>query len=148
MRNAGLDEAGIKIAGRNINNLRYADDTTLMTECEELKSLLMKVKEESEEAGLKLNIQKTKIMASGAITSRQIDGEITETVTDFIFLGSKITTDGDFRHEIERCLFLGRNSMTNIVDSILKSRHIACQQRSNNQSYGFPSVVCECESWT
>ena len=121
MRNAGLDEAqaGIKIAGRNINNLGYADDTTLMAESEEeLKSLLMKVKENSEKVGLKLNIQKTKIMASGPITSQQIDGE---TVADFIFLGSKITADGDYSHEIKRCLLLGRKVMTNL-DSILKSR--------------------------
>ena len=123
MRNAGLDEAqtGIKIAGRNINNLRYAGDTTLMAESEELKSLLMKVKEESEKAGLKLNIQKTKIMASGPIISWQIDGETMETVTDFIFLGSKITADGDCSHEIKRCLLLGRKAMKNL-DSILKSR--------------------------
>ena len=122
MRNPGLDEAqaGIKIAGRNINNLRYADDTTLVTESEELKSLLMKVKEGSEKVGLKLNIQKTKIMASGSITSWQIDGE---TVTDFILGGSKITTDGDCSHEIKRCLLLGRKVMT-ILDSILKSRDI------------------------
>ena len=120
MKNAGLEEtqAGIKIAGRNINNFRYADDTTLMAENEELKSLLMKVKEESEEVGLKLNIQKTKIMASGPITSRQIDGE---TVADFIFLGSKITAYGDCSHEIKRHLLLGRKVMTNL-DSILKSR--------------------------
>ena len=126
MRNAGLDEAqaGIKIARRNINNLRYADDTTLMAESkEELKSVLMKVKEESEKAGLKLNIQKTKIMASGPITSWEIDGEKVETVTDFIFLGSKITTDGDCSHEIKRRLLLGRKVMTNL-DSILKSRDI------------------------
>ena len=122
MRNPGLDEAqaGIKIAGRNINNLRYADDTTLVTESEELKSLLMKVKEVSEKVGLKLNIQKTKIMASGSITSWQIDAE---TVTDFILGGSKITTDGDCSHEIKRCLLLGRKVMT-ILDSILKSRDI------------------------
>ena len=116
MWHARLDEpqAGIKIAGRNINNLRYADDTTLMAESEkELKSLLMKVKEESEKVGLKLNIQKTKIMASGPITSWQIDGEIVETMTDFIFLGSKITADGDCSHEIKRCLLLGRKVMTN-----------------------------------
>ena len=121
MRNAGLDEAqaGIKIAGRNINNLRYADDTTLMAESEEeLKSLLMKVKEESEKAGLKLNIQKTKIMASGPIISWQIDGETMGTVTDFIFLGSKITVDDDCSHEIKRCLYLGRKAMTNL-DSVL-----------------------------
>ena len=123
MRNAGLGEvqAGIKIAGRNINNLRYADDTTLMAESEEeLKSLLMKVKEEIEKAGLKLNIQKTKIVASGPITSWEIDGE---TVTDFTFLGSRITTDVDYSHEIKRCLLLGRKAMTNL-DSILKSRDI------------------------
>ena len=124
MRNAGLEEAqaGIKIAGRSINNLRYADDTTLMAESEEeLKSLLMK--EESEIVGLKLNILKTKIMASGPITSWQIDGETMETVTEFIFLGSKITADGDCSHEIKRCLLLGRKAMTNL-DSILKSRDI------------------------
>ena len=117
MRNAELDEAqaGIKIARRNINNLRYTDNTTLMTENEELKSLLMKVKVESEKAGLKLNIQKTKIMASGPIISWQIDGEIMETVRDFIFLGSKITADGDCRHEIKRHLFLGRKAMTNLA---------------------------------
>ena len=126
VRNAGLDEAqaGIKIAGRNINNLRYADDTTLMAENEEeLKSLLMKVKEESEKVGLKLNIQKTKIMVSGPLTSWQIDGETVETVTDFIFLDSKITADGDCSHEIKRCLLLGRKVMTNL-DSIFKSRDI------------------------
>ena len=124
MWNAGLDEAqaGIKTARRNINNLRYADDTSLMAESkEELKSLLMKVKEESEKAGLKLNIQKTKIMASGPITSSQIDGETMETVTDFIFLGSKITADGDCSHEIKRHLLLGRKAMTNL-DNVLKSR--------------------------
>ena len=128
MRNTGLDEAqaGIKIAGRNINNLRRADDTTLMAESKELKSLLMKVKEESEKAGLKLNIQKTKIMASGPITSWQIDGETVETVTDFLFWGSKITVDGDCSHEIKRCLLLGRKAMTNL-DSILKSRDITLQ---------------------
>ena len=128
MRNAGLEEAqtGIKIARRNINNLRYADDTTLMTEREEeLKSFLIKVKEESEKVGLKLNIQKTKIMASGPITSWQVDGE---TVADFIFLGSKITADGDCSHDIKRHLLLGRKVMTNL-DSIFKSRDI-CQQRS------------------
>src|SRR5574338_5393 len=126
MRNAGLEEAqaGIKIAGRNINNLRYADDTTLMAESEEeLKSLLIKVKEESEKVALKLNIQKTNIMASSTITSWQIDGETMETVTDFIFLGSKITADGDCSHEIKRCLLLGRKAMTNL-DSIFKSRDI------------------------
>ena len=125
MRNAGLEEAqaGTKIAGRNINNLRYADDTTLMAESEELKSLCMKVKEESEKVGLKLNIQKTKITASGPITSWQIDGETVETVTDFIILGSKITVDGDCSHEIKRHLLLRRIVMTNL-DSILKSRDI------------------------
>ena len=125
MQNAGLDEAqaGIKIARRNINNLRYTDDTTFVAESEELKSLWMKVKEENEKVGLKLNIQKTKIMASGPITSWQIDGETMETVTDFIFLGSKITAHGDCSHEIKRCLLLGRKVMTNL-DSILKSRDI------------------------
>ena len=125
MRNAGLEEAqaGIKIAGRNINNLRYTDDTTLMAESEELNSLLMKVKEESEKVGLKLNIQKTKIMASGPINSGQIDGETVETVADFIFRGSKITADGDCSHEIEKHLLLGRKIMINL-DSILKSRDI------------------------
>ena len=125
MQNAGLDEAqaGIKIAGRNVNNLRYTDDTTLMAESEELKSLLMKVKEESEKVGLKLNIQKTKIMASGPITSWSIDGVTVETVRNFIFLGSKITADGDCSHEIKRRLLLGRKAMTNL-DSILKSRDI------------------------
>ena len=125
MRNAGLDEAqsGIKISRKNINNLRYADDTNLMAENKELKSLLMKVKEESEKVGLKLNIQKTKIMASVPITSWQIDGETVETVRDFIILGSKITADGDCSHEIKRCLLLGRKAMTQL-DSILKSRDI------------------------
>ena len=132
MRNAGLDEAqaGIKIAGRNINHLRYADDTTLMAESEEeLKSLLMKVKEESEKAGLKLNIQKTKIMASGPITLWQIDGETMETVTDCIFLGSKITADGDCSHEIKRRLLLGRKVMNNL-DSTSKSRDITLPTKS------------------
>ena len=125
MRNAGLEEAqaGIKIAGRNINNLRYVDDTTLMAESEELKSLLMKVKEESEKVALELNIQKTKIMASSSITSLQIDGETVETVANFIFLGSEITADGDCSHEIKRRLLLGKRVMTNL-DSILKSRDI------------------------
>ena len=125
MRNARLVEAqaGIKIAGRNINNLRYADDTTLMEESKELKSLLMKVKEDSEKVGLKLNIQKTEIMASGPITSWQIDGETMEIVTDFIFLGFKITVDGDCSHVIKRCLLLGKKAMTNL-DNILKSRDI------------------------
>ena len=132
MRNAGLDEAqaGIKIAGRNINNLWYADDTTLKAESKEkLKSLLMKVKEESEKVGLKLNIYKTKIMASGPISSWQIDGETVGTVTDFIFLGSKITVDGDCSHEIKRCLLLGGKAMTNL-NSILKVETLLCQQRS------------------
>ena len=132
MRNARLDEAqaGIKIARRNINNLRLADDTTLMAESEEeLKSLLMKVKEESEKVGLKLNMQKTKIMASDPITSWQLDGETMETVTDFNFLGSKITADADCSHEIKRHFLLGRKVMTNL-DSLLKSRDITCQQRS------------------
>ena len=125
MRNAGLEEAqaGIKIAGRNINNLRYADNTTLTAESKELKSLLMNVKEESEKVGLKLNIQKMKIMASGPITSWEIDGETVETVSDFIFWGSKITADGDCSHEIKRCLLLGRKVMTNL-DSILKGKDI------------------------
>ena len=132
MQNARLDEAqaGIKIAGRSINNLRYADDTTLMAESEEeLKNFLMKVKEESENVDLKLNIQKTKIMASGPITSWQIDGETVETVADFIFFGSRITTDGDCSHEIKRCLLLGRKAMTNL-DNIVKSTDITCQQMS------------------
>ena len=148
MRNTGLDEAqaGIKTAGRNINNLRYADDTTLMAESEEeLKSLLMKVKEESEKAGLKLNIQKTKIMASGPITSWQIDGE---TVADFIFGGSKITTDVDCSHEIKRRLLLGRKVMTNL-DSILKSRDITLPTKVHLvKAMVFPVVMYECESWT
>ena len=148
MRNTGLEEAqaGIKIAGRNINNLRYADDTTLMAESEEeLKSLLMEVKEESEKAGLKLNIHKTKIMASGPITSWQIDGE---TVADFIFLGSKITADGDCSHEIQRHLFLGRKVMTNL-DSILKSRDITLSAKvCLVNAMVFPVVMYGCESWT
>ena len=139
-RNVGLEEAwaGIKIAGRNINNLRYADDTTLIAESEEeLKSFLIKVKEESEKVGLKLNIQKTKIMASGPITSWQIDGETVGTVTNLILGGSKITADGDFRHEIKRCLLLGRKAMTNI-DNILKSqRHYFANKGPSSQSYGF-----------
>ena len=141
MGNAGLDEAqaGIKTARRNINNLRYADDTTLMAESEEeLKSLLMKVKEESEKAGLELNIQKMKIMASGPITSWQIDGETVETVTDFIFLGSRITEDGDCSHEIKRCLLLGRKSMTNL-DSVF----YFTDKGPSSQSYGFfNSHIC------
>ena len=141
MRNARLDEAQaeIKIAQRNINNLRYADGTTLMTESEEeLKSLLMKVKEESEKAVLKLNIQKSKIMASGPITSWQVDGETIGKVTDFIFLGSKITADGDCSHKIKRCLLLGRKVMTNL-DSILKSRHYFVNKGPSGQGYGFSS---------
>ena len=132
-------QAGIKIAGGNINNLRYADDTTLMTESEEeLKSLLMKVKEESEKVGLKLNIQKTKIMASRPISSWHIDGETVEKVSDFIFLGSKITADGDCSHEINRRLLLGRKVMTNL-DSILKSRHYFANRGPSSQGYGFSS---------
>ena len=141
MRNAGLDEAqaGIKIAGTNINNLRYADDTTLMAEREEeLKSLLMKVKEESEKVGLKLSIQKTKIMASCPITSWEIDGETVETVAGFIILGSKITADGNCSHEIKRRLLLGRKLMTNL-DSILKSRDITLPKGPSSQGYGFSS---------
>ena len=149
MKNAGLDEAqaGIKIARRNINNLRYADDTTLMTESEEeLKSLLMKKKEESEKVGLKLNIQKTKIMASGPITSWEIDGETVQTVSDFIFLGSKITADGDCSHEIKRHLLLGRKVMTNL-DSILKSRHITLPKKFRLvKAMVFPEVMYGCES--
>ena len=141
MQNSGLDEAqaGIKIARRNINNLRYADDITLMSESEEeLESLLMKVKEKIEKAGLKVNIQKTKIMASGPITSWQIDGETMETVTDFIFLGSKITADGDYSHEIKRHLLLGRKAMTNL-NSILKNRYYFADRGPSSQSYGFSS---------
>ena len=141
MRNTGLEEAqaGIKIAGRNNNNLRYANDTTPVAESEEeLKNLLMKMKEESEKVGLKLNIQKTKIMASGPITSWKIDGETVKTVADFIFLGSRITADGDCSHEIKRLLLFGRKIMTNI-DSILKSRDVTLQQRSIYQGYGFSS---------
>ncbi|KAB0372744.1 hypothetical protein FD755_015497 [Muntiacus reevesi] len=151
MRNAGLEEAqaGIKIAGRNINNLRYADDTTLMAESEEeLKSLLMKVKEESEKIGLKLNIRKTKIMESGPITSSEIDGETVETVADFIFLGSQITADGDCSHEIKRRLLLGRKVMTNL-DSILKSRDITLPTKVLLvKTMVFPVVMYGCESWT
>ena len=149
MRKAGLEEAqaGIKIAGRNINNLRYADDTTIMAESEEeLKSLLMKVKEESEKVVLKLNIQKTKIMASGPITSWQIDAETVETVSDFIFWGSKITADGDFSHEIKRRLLLGRKVMTNL-DSIFKSRDITLPTKVGLvKAMVFPVVVYECKS--
>ena len=151
MRNAGLEEAqaGLKISGRNINNLRYADDTTLMAESEEkLKNLLMKVKKESEKVGLKLNIQKTKIMASGPITSWQINGETGETVTDFIFGGSKITADGDCSHEIKRHLLLGRKVMTNL-DIILKSRDITLPKKVRLvKPMVFPVVVYGCESWT
>ena len=150
MRNAGLEEAqaGIKIARRKINNLRYADDTTLMSESEELKSLLMKVEEGSENFGLKLNIQKTKIMASNPITSWQIDGETVETVADFIFLGSKITADGDCSHEIKRHLLLGRKVMTNL-DSILKSRDITLPTTVHLvKAMVFPVVMYGCESWT
>ena len=150
MRNARLDEsqAGIKIAGRNINNLRYVDDTTLMAKSEELKSLLMKVKEESEKVGLKLNIQKTKFMASGPITSREIDGETVETVADFILGGSKVTADGDYRHEIKRHLLLGRNVMTNL-DSILKSRDITLPTKACLvKAMVFPVVMYGYKSWT
>ena len=155
MRNAGLEEAqaGIKIAGRNINNLRYADDTTLMAESkEELKSLLMKVKEESEKVDLKLNIQKTKIMASGPIISWQIDGKTVETVSDFIYLfiyfGPQITSDGDCSHEIKRRLLLGRKVMTNL-DSILKSRDITLRTEVRLvKAMVFPVVMYGCESWT
>ena len=148
---AGLEEAqaGIKIARRNINNLRYADDTTLMAESEEeLTSLLMKVKEENEKIGLKLNIQKTKIMASSPITSWKIDGETVETVSDFIFGGSKITADGDCSHEIKRRLLLGRKVMTSL-DSILKSRDITLPTKVHLvKAMGFPVVIYGCESWT
>ena len=151
MRNAGLEEtqAGIKIAGRNINNLRYEDDTTLMAESEEeLKSLLIKVKEESEKVGLKLNIQKTKIMASGPITSWEIDGETVATVSDFIFWGSRITADGDRSHEIKRHLLLGRKVMTNL-DSIFKSRDITLPTKACLvKAIVFPVVMYEHESWT
>ena len=150
MRNARLDEAQarIKIAGRNINNLRYTDDTTLMAESEELKSLLMKVKVESEKVGLKLNIQKTKIMASGPITSWEINGETVETVSDFIFGGSKINADGDSNHKIKRCLLLGRKVMTNL-DSIFKSRDITLPTKVRLvKAMVFPVVMYGCESWT
>ena len=151
MTNAGLDEAqaGIKIARRNINNLRYADDTTLMAGSEEeLKSLLMKVKEESEKVALKLNIQKTKIMASGPITSWEIDGETVETVSDFIYLGSRITADGDCSHEIKRHLLLGRKVMTNL-DSMFKIRDITLTTKVRLvKATVFPGVMYGCESWT
>ena len=151
MRNAGLEESqtGIKIARRNINKLRYADNTTLMAESEEkLKSLLMKAKEESEKVGLKLNVQKTKIMVSGPITSWEIDGETVETVSDFIFLASKITADGDCSHEIKRRLLLGRKVMTNL-DSIFKSRDITLLTKvCLVKAMVFPVVMYGCESWT
>ena len=151
MRNAGLEEAqaGIKIIGRNISNLRYADDTTLMAESEEeLKSLLTKVKEESEKVGLQLNIQKTKIMASGPITSWEIDGKTVEKVSDFILGGSKITADGDCSNEIKRCLLLARKFMTNL-DSILKSRNITLPTKVRLvKAMVFPVVMYACESWT
>ena len=150
MRNVGLEEAqaGIKIARRNINNLRYEDDTTLMAESEELKSLLMKVKEESEKVGLKFNIQKTKIMASGLIISWQKDGETMETARDFIFGGSKITADGDCSHEIKRGLLLGRKAMTNL-DSMLKSRDITLPTKvCLVKAMVFPVVTYGCKSWT
>ena len=151
MRNPGLEEAqtGIQIAGKNINNLRYADDTTLMAKSvEELKTFLMKVKEESEKVGLKLNIQKTKIMASGPILSWEIDGETVEAVSDFIFWGSKITEDGDCSHEIKRRLLLGRKVMTNL-DSILKSRDITWPTKVRLvKAMVFPVVMYGCESWT
>ena len=151
MRNAGLEEAqvGIKIARRNINNLRYADDTTLMAESEEeLKSLLMKVKVESEKVGFKLNIQKMKIIASGPITSWQINGETVETVSDFIFLGSEITADNDYSHESRRCLLLGRKFLTNVY-SIFKSRDITLSTKVHLvKAMVFPVIMYGCESWT
>ena len=150
MRNAGLDEAQaeVRIARRNINNLRYADDTTLMAESKELKSLLMKVKEESEKVGLKFNIQKTKIMASSPITTWQIDEETMETVRDFLLGGSKITSDGDCSHEIKRCLFLRRKAMTNL-DNKLKSRDITLPTKVHLvKAMFFPVVMYGCESWT
>ena len=150
LRNAGLYElqTGIKIGGRNINNLRYADTTSVAESEEELKSLLMKVKEDSEKAGLKLNIQKMKIMASGPITSWQIDGEKLETVTDFIFLGSKITVNGDCSHEVKRCLLLGRKAITS-QDSVLKSRDITLLTKvCTVKAMVFPVVMYRCESWT
>ena len=150
MRNTGLEEAqaGIKIAGRIINNLRYADDTTFMAESEEVKSFLMKMKEECEKVGLKLNIQKTRIMASGPITSWQIDGETVEIVADFVFFGSKITADGDCSREIKRCLLLGRKVMTNL-DRILKSRDITLPTKVHLvKAMVFPVVMYGCKSWT
>ena len=150
MRNTGLEEAqaGIKIAGTNINNLRYSDDTALMAESkEELKSLLMNLKKESKKVGLKLNIQKTKIMASGPITSWEIDGETVETVADFILGGSKLTADGDCSHEIKRHLLFGRKIITNL-DSILKSRDIFVNKGPSSQGYVFPVIMHGCDSWT
>ena len=150
MRNGGLEEAqaGIKIAGRNINNLRYAYDTTLMAESKELKSFLMTEQEDSEKAGLNLNIQKTKIMASGSITSREIDGETVDTVSDFIFLGSKITADGDCSHGIKRSLLLGRKVMANL-DSISNSRDITLPTKVHLvKAMVFPIVMYGCEIWT
>ena len=149
MRNAGLEEsqAGIKISRRNINNLRYAHDTTLMAESEELKSLLMKVRKESEKVGLKLNIQKTKIITSSPITSWQIDGETVETVADLTFWGSKIIADGDCSHKIKRCLFLGRKVMTNL-NSILKSRDVTLSTKVHLvKAMVLPVVMYGCESW-
>ena len=149
MRNTGLDEAQacIKISRRNINNLRYSNDNTLIAESEELKSVLMEVKEESEKVGLKVNIQKTKIMASSHITSWQIDGETVEIVANFIFGGSKITTDGDCRHEIKRCLLLGRKVMTN-PDSIMKIRNVTLPTKVHLvKAMVFPIVMYGCESW-
>ena len=147
MRNAGVEETqgGIKIAGRNINNLRYADDTTLMAESKGLKSLLMKAKEESEKAGLELNIQKTKIMASGPVTLWQIDGKAMKTVTGFIFLGSKITADGDCSHEIKRCLLLRRKAMTNLRQHIIKQRHYLADKGPSSQNYGLSSSHVQME---
>ena len=150
IRNARLDEpqAGIKVAGRNIDNLRYADDTTLMAESEEeLKNLLKKVREESEKAGLTLNIQKTKFMASASVTSWQIEGETMETVADFIFLGSKITGDNDYSHEIKRCLFFGRKAITNL-NSMLKADIILAANVHIVKSMVFPVIMYRCESWT
>ena len=151
MLNAGQDEAqaGIRISGRNVSNLRYIEDTTLMAESkEELRSLLMKVKEESGKAGLRLNIQKTKIMASSPITSWQIDGETMKTVTDFIFLGSKITADGDCSHEIKTCLFLGRKAIDQPRQPIKKQRHYFATKVRLVKAMGFPVVLCGHESWT
>ena len=150
MRNTGLNEAqaGTKIAGRNINNLRYADDTTLMTESEELKSLLMKVKEESEKVGLKLNIQKTKIIASGPITSWPIDGETMATMADFIFWGFKITADGDCSHEIKRRLLLGKKGYAKPREHIKKQRHYFADKGPSSHSCYFPVGMSGCEKWT